>query len=172
MLLRILFNHEDIILVNTIKRKSLKTIAGLGLGAVAAGTTPFAFATKRSKQLNSGINISHVKTVFGQTVFVENTTEKNVRMHSISPGYIDTDESRFDLNNLMTDGPLEINKGTTLAINVSEDGRIHNWATWDTLESPSKLEISSDSEYSVNVYAYAHSLKGSRKHNVHAAYFA
>ncbi len=159
-------------MVNHVKRKSLKTIASAAAGVAAASQIPLTFADDVSNSDNAGLLISHIETVFGQTIFVENLSDETVRLESINPGYIPTSSGKLDVNCLLINGALEIQPATTQAHNISNDGRLHNWAVWKTIESTSQPLVTTGRVRPVNVHLHDQTLSGAPRRFVQTGYFA
>ena len=147
-------------MVNSVRRQSLKTIAGAMAGAAATAQSPFAFANRVTNRGNAGVSISHIETVFGQTVMIQNLSDKTTILESLSPGKITTVSGVFDMDVLLSQGPIEIEGATTKAINVASDGRIHNWAVWNTIESSSKPIVEDGRLRPIDIFVHHHSLAG------------
>ncbi|MBX2868864.1 MAG: hypothetical protein KTR18_09325 [Acidiferrobacterales bacterium] len=147
-------------MVNSVRRQSLKTIVGAMAGAAATAQVPLTLAKDVTQLGNAGISISHVETVFGQTVMIQNLSDKLARLESLSPSKISTVSGEFDMDVLLSQGPIEIEGATTKAINVAADGRIHNWAIWNTLESSPAEVVENGSLRPVDIFVHHHSLAG------------
>jgi len=150
-------------LVNQLRRKSLKTIAGATAGVTAAALSPLSFAGMKSMSGQAAISIPHVDTVFGRTLFIQNLSDETVKLESLSPGRFATPSGQFDLNSLLVDGGLEIQPATTQAHNIAQDGRVHNWAVWDTLDSASSSLVTKGQVRPVNIFVHDQSLAAAPK---------
>lgn len=159
-------------MVNNVKRKSLKTIARAVTGATVASQAPLSLAAGITNQANAAISISHIETVFGQTVIIKNLSDKPALLKSLNPSRISTPSGEFDMNTLLSRGALKINGATTQAINISEDGRIHNWAFWDTLESTVDSIVDEGAVRPVDVLIHHHSLATAPNKLVQTGVFA
>jgi len=159
-------------LVNQFKRKSLKTLAGAAAGMTAAGLSPIAFAGSKWTSEGAAVSVTHVDTVFGRTLFIENRSDEVVTLKSFKPGNLSTPTGQFDLNELLVDGDLEIQPATTQAHNISEDGRKHHWAVWDSIESNGRKVKLAGSESPIDVFVYDHSLAARPKAFQYQGYFS
>ncbi len=159
-------------MVNQLKRKSLKTIAGAAAGLTAAGMAPIAFAGSKLTSNGAAISITHVDTVFGRTLFIENKSDQVVVLESLVPGKLSTPSGQFNINDLLEDGGLEIQPATTQAHNISEDGRKHNWAVWDSIESTDSKFAPVGGIQSIDVFVHDHSLAAAPRAFQHEAAFS
>lgn len=165
-------NNQESILVNQFKRKSLKTIASAAAGMTAVGLSPISLAAGQSFEGEAALSITHTETVFGHTVFIENLSDETIKLESLNPGRFSTASGEFDMNRLLQDRSLEIQPATTQAHNVSEDGRVHNWAVWNTIESTSNPLVTRGRVRPVNIYVYDPSLSAAPKKMIHSGRFA
>jgi len=159
-------------LVNQYKRKSLKTITRAVAGMTAVSMSSILLASGQSTRGDAALSITHTETVFGRTIFIENLSDAAIKLESLSPGRISTASGEFDINSLIQDGALEIQPATTQAHNISEDGRVHNWAVWNTIESIPDSPVTQGRIRPVNVYVHDQSLAAAPKALVHSGHFA
>jgi len=159
-------------LVNHVKRKSLKTLATAAAGTAVLSNAPLSMAGSVLGSDSASLTITHVETVFGQTVFIENLSEESVKLESLYPSRFATASGEFDMQSLLGDGALEIQPATTQAHNISDDGRVHNWAVWNTLETSDKSMVTEGRVRPVNVLVHDQSRASAPRATVYNGYFA
>lgn len=120
-------------MIDQAKRNSLKSVAGLGVGAVAFATSPNALATLKSNptdetskaalSLDKGLAEIQVSTNIASTtndleVVLTNTGKEPATITDMTPAHINTARGRFDFNALFDAGEFSLAPGESVKVPI------------------------------------------------------